>query len=134
MSSNTAMHERYCNVVGLDFCNTLYSSLVNDEYRAIITRWRLSCHPLYIERGRYCRPKPPRDQRKCMICMVVEDENHALFVCSAHREIRHQHRDLVEEYPTVTEIFHPRTADDIGRIGKYFECIEANMEKLKMKR
>ena len=65
---------------------------------------------------------------------MKEDENHALFSCIAHREIRHQHQQLLEEYRTVEEMLHPRNAEDIGRIGKYLDIIETNMDKLKMKR
>ena len=134
IESNTSMNERYRSIIGFDFCNALYSSLINDEQRATITRWRLSCHPLFVERGRYCRPKPPRSERKCLICMVMEDEEHSLFSCLAHREIRHQHQELLREYRTVREILHPRNAGDVTRISKYLENIEANMDKLKMKR
>ena len=66
--------------------------------------------------------------------MAMEDENHALYLCIAHREIRHQHKQLLEEYSTVKEMLHPRNTEDISRIAKYLVVIESNMDKLKMKR
>ena len=128
------MHERYRSLIGFEHCRVLYSSIVNDHYRCIITRWRLSCHPLFIETGRYKRPKPPRIERTCLICTVVEDEEHALLFCRAHVEIRHQHRRLLAEYKTAKEILHPRSTEDIISIGKYLQDIEENMDKLKIKR
>ncbi len=132
--SDKSMHERYRSLIGLDFCNVLYSSLVNDQQRSIVTRWRLSCHPLFVERGRYVRPKPPRTERKCLICMTMEDEEHALFVCRAHCQVRHQHRGLLLEYRNANEILNPRSTEDVIRISKYLEEIENNMHNLKMKR
>ena len=95
---------------------------------------RLSCHPLYIETARYKRPKPPRIERTCMICKVIEDEEHALFSCRAHVEIRHQHRKLLTEYRNAKAILHPRNSEDVISISKYLQDIEENMDKLNMKR
>ena len=133
-TSDTSMHERYRSLIGFEHCRVLYSSLVSDHYRCTITRWRLSCHPLFIETGRYKRPKPPRIERTCLICAVVEDEEHSLFSCRAHVEIRHQHRKLLAEYITAKEILHPRSSEDIISISKYLQDIEENMDKLKIKR
>ena len=134
LESDKSMHERYRSLIGLEYCTILYSSIVNDQQRSILTRWRLSCHPLFVERGRYARPKPPRAERTCMICMVMEDEEHALFICRAHCTIRYQHRGLLLEYRTVKEILNPRSTEDIVRISKYLEEIENNMDDLGMKR
>ena len=69
-----------------------------------------------------------------MICMVMEDEEHALFISRAHCTIRYQHRGLLLEYRTVKEILNPRSTEDIVRISKYLEEIENNMGNLGMKR
>ena len=48
-----------------------------------LTKFRLSDHPLPIERGRYSIPKIPRNQRVCTLCQAgVGDELHALLYCN----------------------------------------------------
>lgn len=47
-----------------------------------ITKLRLSDHNLPIERGRYTKPKTPRNLRTCSFCNIgVGDEFHVLFLC-----------------------------------------------------
>ena len=51
----------------------------NNRY---ITKFRLSDHNLPIERGRYHRPKIPRNERLCSLCNnEIGDEIHALLQC-----------------------------------------------------
>ena len=133
-SSGKSMHTRYNTLLGNESCNILYNSLVDDRYRNIITRWRLSCHPLYIETGRHRCPKIPRAERKCMYCDVLEDEEHALFFCRAHSTIRQQHRTLLSEYTSIKDIMNPRSTEDIVRIARYLQQIEKNVTDLDMKR
>ena len=62
--------------------------------RTALCRFRISCHLLEIERGRYQRPQPrPADQRYCPSCLqlgkkLVEDEEHFLMSCSTYAEER----------------------------------------------
>jgi hypothetical protein len=51
-----------------------------------MARFRISCHGLRIETGRWGRPPIPRELRFCNHCAsgVVDDESHLLFDCSAH--------------------------------------------------
>ena len=58
--------------------------MINDKDRKIITRWRLSSHHLYIETGRYKNPPVVREERKCVICEEVEDEEHVRFSNVVH--------------------------------------------------
>ena len=37
---------------------------------------RINAHDLLIESGRYFRPRIPREQRICVQCNQVEDEEH----------------------------------------------------------
>ena len=48
---------------------------------AIVVKFRLSCHSLEIETGRYVRPYLPPEERICHICKVTEDEKHFLLSC-----------------------------------------------------
>ena len=47
-----------------------------------LTKFRLSAHNLPIERGRYHKPKIPRQLRTCTKCKTgIGDEWHVLFIC-----------------------------------------------------
>jgi hypothetical protein len=41
-----------------------------------------------IEKGRYSRPKLPRDLRQCTVCTQIEDEEHFILFCKKHDSIR----------------------------------------------
>ena len=130
--SELSMTTRYRELTNLRYCNILYNSFVIEKNRTVITRWRLSCHPLRIETGRYQRPRIPRNERLCSVCHTLEDEHHALFVCAAHVFIRARHTELLSTYTTVSTILHPETVEDANSIVSYIRDIERNMEALKM--
>ena len=90
VNSTLTMTSRYRQLFNLRYCENLYSSFVNERDRLILTRWRLSCHQLRIETGRYERPPVPRDERLCTVCFVLEGETHTLFHCKCHIFIRHR--------------------------------------------
>ena len=122
----------YRQITNLEYNKVLYESFINDELRIAITRWRLSCHKLRIETGRYTYPITPRDERLCKMCRTVEDETHALFNCSAHTFIRMKFFSLLCKYTTVSHLLNPQTSEDMKQTGTYIIEIEKNMEKLKM--
>lgn len=53
-----------------------------------LSKLRISSHDLLIERGRYFRPKVPRENRLCMTCNKIEDEEHFMIHCSRFSTIR----------------------------------------------
>ena len=122
----------YREITNLEYNKALYNSFVNDELRITITRWRLSCHKLRIEMGRYTYPITPRDERKCKLCLTVEDESHALFLCPAHAFIRLKFFPLLCKFTTVTLLLNPQSSEDVIHVGTYIGEIEKNMQKLKM--
>ena len=130
--STKAMLIRYRELFNLEYNDILYNSMVDDAYRTIITRWRLSCHSLFIETGRYKIPYIPRDERKCMVCGTLEDESHALFDCRVHLSIRDTYKDLLKEYPSTSQMLNPKKEIDIIKIAKYIREIEKNMRDMKM--
>lgn len=132
MSSNQSMAVRYLAMFNLKSPKVLYKSNINDEYRIIITRWRLSCHKLYIETGRYKTPKIPREERLCLNCDILEDENHSIFQCKAHRTIRKKYENLLRKYNSVHKLLDPNEESDIRPIADFLAEIESNMEKLGM--
>ena len=132
LNEETTRITTYRDITNLEYNNALYNSFVNDELRITITRWRLSCHKLRIETGRYTYPITPRDERLCKMCLTVEDESHALFHCPAHTFIRMKYFALLCKYTTVNLLLNPQSSEDVMQVGSYIGEIEKNMQKLKM--
>ena len=63
-----------------------YLKTQNFNSRKILTKFRISDHNLEVEIGRYQRI--PRDQRKCKICKMLDDESHFLFHCQINNNLR----------------------------------------------
>lgn len=129
-NSTNTMDKRYIELIGLNHCHTLYNSTLIDSKRKIITRWRLSCHKLKIETGRYTSPKTPREERKCAMCDVLDDEQHALYRCTAHRLIRARFQDLLTKKKCVMELLNPSSIEEATMIAEYLVAIEDNMKIL----
>ena len=132
LASNNTTQIRYRNLFNCRFNEIIYNSLINDKYRMVITRWRLSCHKLRIETGRYAIPFIPRDQRLCVLCKTIEDETHSLFICMAHNKIRRKYKDLLDKYSSINTLLDPKNENDIILIAKFITEVEENMKKLKM--
>ena len=132
-TSEQSMNIRYKNIIGFEFCPTLYHSCLDDAKRKIITRWRLSSHKLRIETGRYSRPFIERENRLCRLCNVMEDEIHAVFDCDAHRLIREKYKEILKlEDRNIKELFNPRDINSAKSLAAFLEEIEENMENLEM--
>ena len=98
----------YYRELGLMKKADIYSSMLYDYYRIILSRWRLSNHNLKIETGRYTRPYTERKDRVCTMCRSIEDEQHVVFTCPRYDEIRTHHTQLLEQSSTIAEILNPR--------------------------
>ena len=59
------------------------------SWRKSYCSFRISCHELEIERGRYTRPKKPPEERICKLCDVyIENEKHFIVDCYQYSELR----------------------------------------------
>ena len=57
----------------------------NEKHRKALTRLRLSCHSLMIEKGRHHKIPIPRAERICPFCTSeVETEQHFVTYCSRY--------------------------------------------------
>ena len=57
--------------------------------RKLYCSFRISCHDLEIERGRYIRPRKPPEERLCKLCYTEsETEIHFLTKCIHYSELR----------------------------------------------
>jgi len=77
------------------------------DVRKSLTRFRISCHNLYIERGRYETPLVPSEERWCTYCFFskglkpIEDESHVLIDCLLYSSVREKFN------------FHPQNIVDL---------------------
>ena len=62
----------------------------NRDLRQCLTKIRLSSHKLYIERGRWQKPKVEYCDRLCTLCeqRAIEDEYHVLMTCPHYKSLR----------------------------------------------
>ena len=123
---------RYRELVGIGQNNCLYDSYVNDSYRTILTRWRLSNFDLAIETGRYERPKVDREQRLCRTCLVKEDEEHVFFSCPLYTDIRRDHPHIFNETSSVKTILNPPNTDLLYETATVLFAIEKTHKKFNL--
>ena len=120
----------YYRELGLMERTDIYSSMLYDYYRIIVTRWRLSNHSLNIETGRYTRPYTERPERVCTMCKtLVEDEHHVIFICPRYNDLRTEHGQLVRKSATVTAFLNP-FEDDMKSTATYLRDIEKRRSDL----
>ena len=59
------------------------------SWRKLYCSFRISCHDLEIEKGRYSRPKKSPEERICKLCNIcVESELHFIVECNKYSELR----------------------------------------------
>jgi hypothetical protein len=62
----------------------------------LLTKFRMSDHPLEIELGRY--KKIPRHQRVCKTCKVLDDEIHFFLQCQINNNLRNVLINNIKKY------------------------------------
>ena len=122
MKSTETMKQRYFSLTNNAYCSPIYESFIKEEYRILLTRWRLSCFDLRIETGRY--NGTPREERLCSLCEVVEDEQHVFFSCRAYNSIRTQFTTLLAENPTPRDLLNPTSKEMAEEVGLFLKLIE----------
>ena len=101
-----------------------YLHCLNPNYRRNICKFRISDHPLEIEKGRY--KKIPRNLRLCNSCNVVEDETHFLLDCSINEKLR---ADFILTFDfqnctyseKVNKILNPETSEQVRLLGSFLK-------------
>ena len=130
-TSEQSMCVRYKTMVGMRYSETLYNSCLDDSKRITITRWRLSSHKLKVETGRYTRPVTERENRLCDVCKVIDDEHHAIYVCSVHRLIREKFKNILNfDDADLRKLLNPSTITEAINLGKYLNEIDDNLIEL----
>ena len=130
-TSEQSMCIRYKSMIGINHSTILYNSCLDDKKRTTITRWRLSSHKLKIETGRYTRPVTEKQNRLCDVCMVMGDENHAIYVCSAHRLIREKYKNILNlEDTNIRRLLNPTSIEEANNLAKFLNEIDENIKEL----
>lgn len=62
--------------------------IISSKYRIAVSKIRASSHDLEIERGRYTRPRTDPEQRLCISCNVIENEEHFVTSCEINADER----------------------------------------------
>ena len=85
-----------------------YLDKLEKSLRTAVTKFRLSSHALFIERGRWSKPRMiPRNERLCAVCGVIEDEYHCLVMCPRYEnERRNRLPETLRERPCMEQLIH----------------------------
>ena len=104
----------------LEFYHSLKTKFGPEKYlsttkaadaRKSLTRFRISAHNLYIERGRYETPLVPRENRWCIYCFhcsgkkPIEDEIHVLTVCPLYSTVRQKLNFSLSDINSLASLF-----------------------------
>ena len=66
--------------------------LTVNKFSQALSKIRVSSHRLEIEAGRWVRPhSTPINDRKCLVCQVLEDEYHFIIECQRYTELRRKY-------------------------------------------
>lgn len=112
-----------------DIFEEFYLSCKNFEYRKLITKYRISDHNLFIEKGRYL--KIPREERLCKKCKKLEDETHFLLYCDLNNGIRKHYFEFLknenENFSSFSDldktnyILNPKTFNQVNKLGSFLK-------------
>ena len=92
----------------------------NHKHRKALTRFRLSCHPLMIEKGRHQKPPLPRPERTCHYCpSEIEDELHFITSCPRYDNER------IPLYRTAIE--NSIHFENLSNESKLFSCSQTRI-------
>jgi hypothetical protein len=76
-------------------CKEDYLGNINNEaFRTVLTRFRVSAHGLFIERGRYTGGASENILYRCSSMNVLENEYNFLLVCQAFSDIRKKYLSM----------------------------------------
>ena len=113
---------RLFQYIKTDFIYEPYLDKLDRALRIAVTRFRLSSHTLFIERGRWNKPrKIPREERLCTVCGVLEDEYHCLVICPRFvNERRNRLTESLQERPCMNiliNFFNSKNEQELRNLG-----------------
>ena len=103
--------------------------------RSLLSKLRLSAHPLNIEVGRYCIPPIPRSDRFCKFCLnEVEDEQHFLLFCTKYNHLRSKYSEHLGDLNanSIKGLVNPEDYISAKHLCQYLnECFDLRYNDLK---
>jgi hypothetical protein len=92
-----------------------------------MTQLRISAHCLNIERGRYNKPKIPREERFCKFCQFCPEE-HFLISCHKYKDIRKTFfqsygldlKDSHNTYFLLSKLLNPKNIIECNYLYSFF--------------
>ena len=127
-SAGSRYLSRYRTLIDTSLNHVIYDSGIKEQHRMVITKWRLSNHKLRVETGR--RDLLPRSQRVCLVCQVLEDEEHVLFACHLYSGIRSKFHVFLQKYPSINTILNPSCESDATMLGTFLLEVEKLRRKI----
>ena len=123
IQSSTLSSLVYYSAMNFSSKSMIYQSFMDDEKRAVISRWRLSNHRLKIETLRYHRPLIQRKDRLCDVCGVLDDETHAVYECIRYNIIREKYVALLTKLDSIQKFLNPGV-EDMLRVASFLMEVE----------
>ena len=71
-----------------------------------------------------------REDRLCLFCTVIEDEEHAVYVCKAFKNLREGREELLNKNPSIGDLLCPKDKESAHEIGCFLKDIEKQRKKL----
>lgn len=128
---NELDHIKKNNSGKLLFYSKLFGDYILKDYlsfdmpkslRSLLTRIRISAHPLNIETGRYSKPIIPSKERFCKFCTnEVEDELHFLFQCNTYNNIRIKYEIQTLNNTQIEDFMNPKTCQKTKKICNFIK-------------
>ena len=128
-STTSTYIQQYKRLIDVRYNHVIYYSYLPEYIRTTITKWRLSCHELMIEKGRREIPKLAKHLRICSNCLIMEDEEHAIYSCPLYNDIRTRFREHLIKYP-INKILNPINVEDAHLTGNLLNEIEKRRKEL----
>jgi hypothetical protein len=127
---STQEHDNKLFVFANDFILQDYLSLkLPVNITRELTKLGINSHPLFIEKGRYFRPKIKRENRLCSQYNQIEDEQHFRIHCTKFVDVKIllfqklniNLQDLcpIKYMKTITRLLNPKSIDDTINICHY---------------
>ncbi len=93
--------------------------ITNRKFRNMISKLRLSSHPLAIETSRHRNIE--RAERKCVLCNDndIEDEFHFILICPRYNDLRKTHiARYYYRYPSVAKLIELLNTTNLKTLNK----------------
>ena len=118
-----------------NFCLQYYlTKRLDNTYKSLICKYRISAHSLLIEKGRYVNTL--RHRRLCTMCdrRDIEDEYHFILICPLYRDIRLKYiKTYYYKRPSMlklVQLLSVQNVKSLNNLAKYLNCATKRRDQL----